>query len=268
MSTPAERLSSRSWRLRNTLWVLPVILCLGVVTWASFLYIGLRAKRTSWLVAAGLYGLGAIALLVLSALVPSPEEGQPRSGAGTAIGTFAMATWIVGIIHALTINRAWLRWKAHAGSQAWYAQSEGAPPSPRAQGAPTVDDMLLGRTAPPAAGPGPPPGWAWPPPAPPPPPHSAPVASAQRPPPVAPAAMVDLDLASAADLESHLGFDRRAAQDVVAARSLLGGFSSPDQLMTHGGIAPHIFAMIRDRVMVRPPPGTGHPPTPGRRLEL
>jgi hypothetical protein len=59
------------------------------------------------------------------------------------------------------------------------------------------------------------------------------------------------------------------AFSVIVERDRLGGFTTPDQLMTAGGVPPHVYAGIRDRLVVREArPTSGRPPTRGRRLEL
>lgn len=48
-------LRSRLWRIWHSLWVLPALTGLGVFTWVSFLYIGMRARRRDWLLFAAGY---------------------------------------------------------------------------------------------------------------------------------------------------------------------------------------------------------------------
>lgn len=268
MTTPAERLCSRSWRLRNSLWLLPAILLLGIATWTSFLYIGIKAKRRVWLITAALYGVGMIGIFTLSGRFGDGDK-EASTGGESVVGFIIVAIWIGGIVHALITNREWLRWKAYAGSNAaWYAQTAAGVAAPAVQHQETsIDDLLLGRPSAPSTSV---------PPLPPPPPAAAP--PGPRPqlpspegstnPQPAPGGMLDLNLAPASELESQLGFNRDNAQRVVAERSRLGGFTAPDQLMTEAGMPPHVFASIRGRVTVSPLPSSSRPPTRGRRLEL
>jgi hypothetical protein len=98
---------------------------LGFTTWAGFLYVGLRARRRSWLLASGAYGAAALAMLLLVAFSPTDAQGEYIDGTwqdGVGI-TVMMATWFVGIVHAVLINRGWLT------SQAPLAGPPGVTPS-------------------------------------------------------------------------------------------------------------------------------------------
>jgi hypothetical protein len=268
MATPAENLCSRSWRLRNSLWMAPAILLAGLATWVSFLYIGIKAKRRSWLVASALYGIAMIVSFVVSAAV-SDGSKETSSGAETVGGSYMFVVWLGGIVHAAITNREWLRWKAHAEPVAWYAQGAGAAEERIVEPGSSVDDVLLGTTSglttPTVLAPPPPP----PPPAPPaaqataaPPPPPPPVASGAE------AATVDLNAASVSDLETRLGLPRTVAERVVAERARLGGFTAVEQLLTEVGIEPHIYARIRDTSAVGSPQGSAAARSRGRRLEL
>ncbi|WP_432495090.1 hypothetical protein [Kineococcus gypseus] len=119
----SRRLRSRAWRAANSWWL--AIPAVGL-PWLAFLYMGLRARRPQWVVAAAAYLVactGALALLaqgswwvLLAALV----------GAGT---------WGTGLVHAVMANSRWLRLKAaftgerEALEQAPPAPVEPAPPA-------------------------------------------------------------------------------------------------------------------------------------------
>ena len=69
-------LQDRAWRRRNSMWLLPTLACCGVLTWASFLYIGVKAKRPSWLAAAAFYGVAFILYFVLVGTSPKAADGS------------------------------------------------------------------------------------------------------------------------------------------------------------------------------------------------
>jgi hypothetical protein len=85
-----------SW-FRGRAWLLLVV-PLGFTTWAAFLYIGIRARRPSWLAWAGLYA----AALAASGVLDAPAH--PGSAAqGVAAGLLVL-TWIGGGIHAIAVS--------------------------------------------------------------------------------------------------------------------------------------------------------------------
>lgn len=55
MATAQELLDDSSWRLKNSAWIAGTLFCC-CFSWASFLYVGISAKRRSWLIAAAGYG--------------------------------------------------------------------------------------------------------------------------------------------------------------------------------------------------------------------
>lgn len=107
-------LQDPAWRRRNSTWMLPTLLCCGAMTWLSFLYIGINAKRTSWLVAAAAYAVACVIPFALISSAPTAASGSTttsdwRSTTGTF---FLLAVWIGGSIHALIVNREWLSYLA------------------------------------------------------------------------------------------------------------------------------------------------------------
>jgi hypothetical protein len=104
MSMPQHVPSDRSVSAPNRVlvhpnrWLLLVVLGLGFTTWAAFLYIGIRARRHSWLAWAAVYG----ALLVLSGVM---DISMPNNSAATGIGAVALLIpWIGGTAHAAAIR--------------------------------------------------------------------------------------------------------------------------------------------------------------------
>lgn len=89
-------------RRRSTmliLWLLVVVLGLGFTVWGAFVYIGIRARRRSWLAWAAVYAALAAAAMVLDNLAhPSDTE--------TSIGGLAiLVSWIGGSVHAAAIRK-------------------------------------------------------------------------------------------------------------------------------------------------------------------
>jgi DNA-binding SARP family transcriptional activator len=102
-------LASRLWRVWHSLWILPALLGLGVCTWISFLYIGMRARNRNWLLLAVAYLASACILLVIPNNPPWLE---------TLGGLWLLALWCGGTVHALFVNRSWLRWRS--SRTPWY----------------------------------------------------------------------------------------------------------------------------------------------------
>ena len=113
---------SGRWRLRHSLWMLPAILGFGLFTWISFLYIGVRAKRSGWLAAAGAYFAGMVAVFVIDGL------GGEGSVLNSISGVLMVAMWLGGTVHALVSNRNWLRWHASADATPWYLADDPTDP--------------------------------------------------------------------------------------------------------------------------------------------
>ncbi|MEU7875025.1 helix-hairpin-helix domain-containing protein [Dactylosporangium sp. NPDC049140] len=117
-SSPA----SLGWRLRNSWWVLLVVLGVGCLGGTGFLYIGITARRPAW------WGLG-IAYLVLpwAGLVAINRLGED-SQVSTAIAVAYFALWFASIVHALILNGSWLRWRA--ANRPWFEESKPLAPPP------------------------------------------------------------------------------------------------------------------------------------------
>jgi DNA uptake protein ComE-like DNA-binding protein len=87
---PGSRWQRKAWLLLT----IPV----GLTTWAAFLYIGVRARRPSWIAWAGVYAAALAGWLVLDA--PGHAAGTAKSLAAV----LAIFTWIGGGIHAVAIS--------------------------------------------------------------------------------------------------------------------------------------------------------------------
>lgn len=78
-------------------WLL-LLIPIGLTTWAAFLYVGIRARKVSWIIWAGVYAAALASWFVLDA--PDHPAGTARSLAGV-LATF---TWIGGGVHAVSIS--------------------------------------------------------------------------------------------------------------------------------------------------------------------
>ncbi|HKY16543.1 MAG TPA: hypothetical protein VJM33_16570 [Microthrixaceae bacterium] len=107
-------LQDRDWRRRNSMWMLPALACCGLLTWTSFLYIGVKAKRPSWLAAAAFYGVVFVLYAVLVGTAPEAADGSPNMSAWPrTAGTICFfVVWLGGIVHALIVNPQWLSFLA------------------------------------------------------------------------------------------------------------------------------------------------------------
>ncbi|GGG07917.1 hypothetical protein [Paenibacillus aceti] len=83
----------KGWETLQSWWILLTLFPLGVASFLSFLYIGLRVKNWRWIIYGLVYLGGAIAVFATS-------EGV------SAI--IAITLWIVSIIHAIKVRSAFL----------------------------------------------------------------------------------------------------------------------------------------------------------------
>jgi DNA uptake protein ComE-like DNA-binding protein len=237
MTTPEERLCSRSWRVRNSAWLLWPALSLGILTSVGVLRIGLKTKQRSWLIFGALYGAWTVCFFVSSNFVEPGTKANPSNSVGSNILYSAMlALWLLGMVHCFDLNRSWLRWRAAnpKGQTAWYASGAAVPaqsvtPSrqPAQDAAETLSALYRGE----ASG------------------SPTPVTSSAD----FNTVPVDLNTAALAELAA-VGIDNVWAERIVAARARLGEFSATDQLMTEAGVPPHVYAAMRGRVRVAPSP--------------
>jgi len=98
-------LASWRWRLRHSLWLVVPVLSVGILTWAAFLYVGVRARRPAWWIAGIVYAAALVVVFVLDE-TSARRPNEYTSGWG---GGLLLAIWIAGSLHALIINREWLR---------------------------------------------------------------------------------------------------------------------------------------------------------------
>ncbi|WP_337059552.1 hypothetical protein [Kineococcus sp. G2] len=120
----SRRLRSRTWRAANSWWL--AIPAVGL-PWLAFLYMGLRARRPQWVLAALGYLLaagGAATLVAMDGLL-----------LGVLGWLLVAGTWGTGLVHSIMANSRWLRVKAaFTGEREALEQAPPAPvePSPPA----------------------------------------------------------------------------------------------------------------------------------------
>lgn len=277
--TPQALLSSRDWRLRNSAWLLPQILCCGFGTFAGFAYIGIKARTRKWVMAAIVYGVAAIVAYTFIAIFGSPEEGEPGTPVQSVSTWILMAVWVAGMVHSALSQREWLRKKAVIDCEKpWYDEALTPSGGGLSYQSPIETNPFAATRAPSATMPAQPAGAPeadWTPP--PPPPIGNPTITRRQsehygPPAVSPApaaGQIDLNTASAVELVATLGLDPALASQVVDARTRNGRYSHPEELMTVAGVQPHIYQSIAGRVTCSPTSaGPLRPPSRGRRLDL
>jgi hypothetical protein len=223
-------LTSGWWRVRNSAWILVPVLSLGLLTWAAFLFVGIRARNRKWLIFAVMWLVILIGYYVGSDVVETLPAGAVRDGANEVLRFIPLLQWVAGSAHVVGTNRSWLRWKARTlEAGRWRSRGTGVAPSPF--GSPlqvasdaSVDAALsgaLGVTAPPIQ--------------------------------AAPVPRLDLNEATAEQFKAALGLDQAWGEWLVATRTRLGRFSTVDQLLTEGQVPPHLFLPAKDKFIVTKP---------------
>ena len=87
----------RRWELLHSLWI-GWTFTLGILSWIAFVYIGLRVRRTRWI----LWGLVYLAVFIVFAVTsPESEIGQASTGLMIVFG-------IVSIVHAFMVRNDYL----------------------------------------------------------------------------------------------------------------------------------------------------------------
>lgn len=281
MSTPEELLCSRKWRLARGLWMVLGWVPLSLTAWIGYLIIGIKAKNWKWILISVALLAWLIVFFAWVATLPVVAKGEAMpEGHLLSSNLSIVSSLIVWLGNALVlqpwINRKWLAWRAHNDkSVPWYATAtrgnvsvqtddprgvaasidnafgQGSVSSTRAHGTAESSMSLVAPSA-----------------------HEMVDASSridQAP------VLIDINDATPADLATLPGIDVETAMRVVAARAQMGRFEDTADLVTRAGIKPHVFARLRDSVVVvadgdaaREQPASLRPPSPenGRRLEF
>lgn len=261
-----------SWRIGHSLWVLAPILSFGCLSLAGYLYVGIRAKRTSWIVAGVLYSVIAFTATMIGG------NADPNAPVSDVFVVVFLGTWMTSVVHAVVINGSWLRFRA--GLQPWWAQQQQpawpgvavhGPMPTQVQG--IVPPAQHYYAAPPPAYPGHPQAYM--------PPHqqanpdpltsSTPAVDPWADPPQPPGDdLIDVNLAGPEQLAALPAVGPARAAQIVAARQARGGFTSVADFAAAAGLAPHEFAPIRDRLTCTPPafPQPNHDQPYGRIVDV
>ncbi|MER5332867.1 helix-hairpin-helix domain-containing protein [Micromonospora sp. NPDC002717] len=116
---PAGPVGSLRWRLLHSWWLLLPLFGCSCLGGFGFIYVGLRAGRPAWWIPGIVY-----TVVGWTAFVVVGETDKEAAASDWAVGAL-LAVTAAGILHALLVNSAWLRWRA--GYRPWYAPQPGAP---------------------------------------------------------------------------------------------------------------------------------------------
>lgn len=208
LDTPEERLCSRSWRLKNSAWLLWSILSAGLFTGVGFLIHAIAMKNKKMFIFAGAWILAAVIYFVFSSFIDSGTKENPaQTTEAKLLGGYITAVFIGGVTHSALTNRSWLRWKAHnSGSNGpWYAgssQPSNQLKTPTKSATEALSSVGVGSGA-----------------------ESN--------------TMVDVNTATPDQLIAQ-GFDAASASKIVSEKSKSGPYTSQDDLLQRSGVAPHI----------------------------
>jgi helix-hairpin-helix protein len=224
------------WRIVRSLWLIGPLVGFGCLGGASFIYIGLRARRPAW-------WISGVAYLGLSiAAVSLIDRGEQTTTRGTVAVWVLIAAWLVSIVHAGLVNPAWLQWQAtHGGILSLPRMVQLPGPAPSTSTAPLPGivpdpaEFYAPSDRPPTSSAGPLPD-----------PH-----------PLGSAGPVDVNTASAEQLATLPGLDLARAQRVVALREARRGFASVNEFASAAELAPHEFVHTQRLVVCIPRPHQG-----------
>jgi tellurite resistance protein/tetratricopeptide (TPR) repeat protein len=107
-----DLLADRNWRLIHSFWLLATFLPLGMLTWAAFVYIGARTRRTIWLISAVGYAIWVVA--IFSVVGQNDGANTTQSGWLTAA---ELLLWVVGITHGFLSRRSYLTYLARMNAR-------------------------------------------------------------------------------------------------------------------------------------------------------
>jgi hypothetical protein len=192
VATQVERLSPGT-RLARSWWIV-LTLPLGFTTWAAFFYIGLWRRQRQWVVAGFVY-LAALA----AAMTYIGDHHGERGGLHTIASLTVLVIWVGGFVHALAVR------SQVVGMDPALDSARGRLERRRTARRLALEDPALAREL----GIGRPdlPG------------------SDHR-------GLVDINNANVAAIADVTGVDRALAEEIVAARERIDGFSSVEDMGT------------------------------------
>lgn len=241
MATETDKLENPGWRWRNSAWIIATAAPMGFLTWAAFLYAGVRAHRRGWQAAAVGY---FVAFVIGITMMPGEGYGEgPRDDVAVLL---ILAVWAGGFVHALLIREDFLRTVAASPSSAHPepdgdmalsapdARNRGSGPAAAMLGLEDAQEMYFGSDTPDNVEPqGGQPTT----------PLDVPPASEDR------DGRLSLAEADESSLAALPGMDAILAKRVVAERRSRGRFRSVDELV-ECGVPPHVVVRLRDLLSV------------------
>lgn len=99
----------------RTAWIIPAIIGLGALTWASFLYPGIKMRNRLWLIAAAIYA--ALGIAVIAAVATAPPSADPVEAAEGSTelsawgGGVVVVTWLSGMVVFTVLLPMWIKWR-------------------------------------------------------------------------------------------------------------------------------------------------------------
>ncbi len=253
-----------SWELWHSLWIGWAPLSIGLLSWVSFLYAGLRVRERAWVVWAAAYALPWVPLVAAS-------EDPPGFGLFDMGMVLLLLVWVASSVHAFVIRGEYLRRLAARRT------ARRGFPTPRAAystatGSSPISQAVAGWYPDPGGGAAqrwwsgaewtehtqaPKPSVSF---------HSqsatssgsseiAPSTAEQRGHEV-PAQPLDVNTAREEELAPLPGIGAILAKRVVAERHQRGGFRSVEEMAVAVGLKPHVLQRLRGRLIVNQAPET------------
>ncbi len=270
--TPEERLSSRTWRLLNSWWIVLPLVSFGLLSWVGFFIAGVQLRRPKYWISTAVYLVLMVAGLWVSDRTDSVGE--------TVFTVSLLVCFIGAFLQSIVMNRRYLIELAHRRS--WY-QAQWPGPAPARDGGqqgqfhgvphgPYGPAQGTYPAGPPQGGLSQVDGRSWP--------MSPSGASGYVPPQpvgmasntgsfvgVPPATLtgavgprtvegpigVDVNSASALELAAVQAVGPELAERIVGTRQVRGPFRDLDDLAFTLGLQPHELIRIRDHLVVRVP---------------
>ena len=131
MTTTEPAQMSGWWRVRNSAWILVPLLSIGLLTWAAFLFVGIRAKNRMWLIFAAIWFVIMIGYYVGTDLVETMPASPLQGSIDEFLNAIPLLQWLGGVVHVAWTNGSWLRWKANqVRTVPRHSRATGVAPSP------------------------------------------------------------------------------------------------------------------------------------------
>jgi DNA uptake protein ComE-like DNA-binding protein len=217
----------------------------------GFLILAVTLRRRVWVISSVAYFVAGTTIFVAFGSVDTGTKEEPvTTPLSTTLTVLLLLFWLGGMVHSVLSNRQWLRGLAFRSPRAWYA--EGLPQQAASSDANQqhpLDQAL--RSSPASTGTG------------------VDVADRASTPTVTQPdpATLNLNSATARDIQRVLGFTPEWSEHIIAARAFLGGFDSADQLLTVAKVPPHVYLGVKNRITTT---ASSRPAVPSsrRRLDL